>query len=196
MERVLQIQHLMKVWSKVATTMLNPSFKFSGGGATLRVLTKFLDNMEGEFGAVTPERLVDFCICAAYTYRNRPYTKINNIFGPSMIQRIRGRKGGVLWHEDEWIQSKGLTRAGLLELIQDRTVHPLAKFIYVPSEESTKMRMLNREVGYIICQASTLGWSHKSAACNLCDYTEKCKKETEIKYPELYRIRIEDGNKE
>ena len=39
---------------------------------------------------------------------------------------------------------------------------------------------------------STLMWSPFSPACQICTNVEKCKQETAIKYPELYRIRLEE----
>lgn len=193
MVKELQIQQIMKVWSKVATTMLNPAFKFSGGGATARTLNKFLAMMEGEFGTVTTERLVDFSICTAYAYRSVPKWTIKQIFGKASIQRLRSRKHGTTWYEDQWLQEKSLDRDSLIKLIADRSEHPQARYIYVASEEPTKRRLLNKEVGFVVCQASTLGWSHLSETCQECNFTERCKDATKTKFPELYRIRLDYG---
>lgn len=193
MAKELQIHQVMTVWSKVATTMLNPSFKFSGGGATMRTIGRFLDMMESEFGAITPDRLVDFSICTAYAYRSVPKWTIKQIFGQASIQRLRSRKHGTTWYEDQWLQDKCLNRDSLIKLIADRSEHPQAKYIYVASEEPTKLRLLNKHVGYMVCQTATLGWSPKSAACTACNFVEKCKAETQQKFPELYRIRLDYG---
>lgn len=173
--------------------MLTPAFKFSGGGATQRTIAKFLDMMEEEFGAITAERLVDFSICTAYAYRNVSQWTIKQIFGKASIQRLRSRKHGTTWYEDNWLEQKSLDRESLIKLIADRSEHPQAKYIYVASEEPTKRRLLNKNVGYVVCQASTLGWSPLSETCESCIFTEKCKEETKRKFPELYRIRIEYG---
>ena len=77
-------------------------------------------------------------------------------------------------------------QSGLLDLIIDKSEHPKAKFIFVQSEEGTKLRLLNRDVGFVICQTSTLGWSPLSEACAQCNYIDKCKRETQNKYPEIF----------
>ena len=193
MAKELQMQQTMKVWTKLATTMLDPTFKFSGGGATTRTLEKFLGMMEAEFGSITAERLVDFCICTAYAYRDRTQWTIKQIFGKASIQRLVSRKRGSVWHEDNWLQEQSLEREALIRMIADRSEHPQAKYIYVASEEPTKRRLLNKEVGYIVCQTSTLGWSPISEACQECEFVERCKGETKTKFPELYRIRVDYG---
>lgn len=175
--------------------LLNPDFKFSGGGATARTLTNFLDLMEKEFGVVTAERIVDFCICAAYAFRNTKNWTIKQIFGKSSINRLKDRKHGTEYYEDNWLSEVSLTRSDLIAMVDDRSKHPLAKYIYVASEEISKKRLLNSDVGYIRCQSSTLGWSPLSDSCCQCRFAETCKKETQRKFPELYRIRIENGNK-
>ena len=183
------------VFSAIAVKLLNPTFKFSGGGATARTLTGFLDLMEKEFGSVTSERLVDFCVCAAYAFKNRPQWTVNQIFGKASIKRLKERTKGGKYYEDQWLSSASLNRTDLVAMIADKSVHPQAKFIYIASEEPTKRRMLNTAVGYIICQTSTLGWSPLSESCSKCKVTDDCKQALQKRFPELYRIRIEHGNK-
>lgn len=183
------------VFSAIAVKLMKPTFKFSGGGATTRTLNSFLDLMEKEFGSVTSERLVDFCVCAAYAFRNRPQWTINQVFGKSSIKRLKERTKGGKYYEDQWLSSVSLNRVDLVAMIADKSVHPQAKFIYIASEEPTKRRMLNTAVGYLICQTSTLGWSPLSESCSKCNLAEDCKQELQKRFPELYRIRIEHGNK-
>lgn len=175
--------------------MLNKDFKFSGGGATSRTLSNFIDLMEKEFGVVTVERIVDFCICAAYAFRNTKSWTIKQIFGKASVKRLKDNKHGAQFYEDNWLKEVSLTRSYLIAMVADRSTHPQAKYIYVASEEITKKRLLNMEVGYVRCQSSTLGWSPLSESCCQCRFIETCKKETQRKFPELYRLRIEHGNK-
>lgn len=183
------------MFTEIARKLLNPSFKFSGGGATERTLTNFIDLMEKEFGVVTAERIVDFCICAAYAFRNTNQWTVKQIFGKASIKRLKEKKHGTEYYEDQWLEEASLNRQDLIAMVADRSTHPQAKYIYVASEEATKKRLLNMDVGYIRCQSSTLGWSPLSESCNQCRFVNLCKKETQRKYPELYRIRIENGNK-
>ena len=82
------------MFTEIARKLLNPSFKFSGGGATERTLTNFIDLMEKEFGVVTAERIVDFCICAAYAFRNTNQWTVKQIFGKASIKRLKKKKHG------------------------------------------------------------------------------------------------------
>lgn len=174
---------------------MNPTFKFSDGGATERTLTNFIAAIEKEFGAVTAERMVDFCICVAYAFRSTKKWSIKQVFGKMSVKRLKENGKANRYYEDKWLSSISLNRQSLISMIADRSVHPQAKFIHVAAEEPTKKRMLGSEVGYVICQTSTLGWSPLSENCAKCPHVDKCRKETERKYPELYRIRVEYGNK-
>ena len=93
--------------------------------------------------------------------------------------------------EDQWLSEANLTRAYLNSLICKKE-HPQSKYIYMPSEECTKKRSINTDIGFLICSTSTFMWSPFSPACQICTNVEKCKQETAIKYPELYRIRLEE----
>lgn len=196
MARERQIRQLKTIYTTIATKMIDPSFKFSEGGATKKTLSNFIDRISHEFGSVSEQRLVDISVFIAYTYResNLP---VKSIFGQSSFQRFLTSKRGQRYYENEWLLTKELNRESLLHLIVDKRQHPLADYIYMPSEEDRKARLLNQRAGYIACQTSTLGWSPLSEACNMCRFMPECKQETNRKYPELYRIRIEhcDGTK-
>lgn len=99
-----------------------------------------------------------------------------------------------VYSEDKWLSEAQLTREYLNSLVNKRE-HPQAKYIYMPSEECTKKRGINTDIGFVICSTSTLMWSPFSPACQMCTNVEKCKQETAIKYPELYRIRLEEYGK-
>lgn len=188
------IKQTSTVFTEIIKKLVDPTFKFSKGGATTKLLQKFLDRFEKEFGAVTCERLVDFCVCAAYTFRNRTPLPLQQVFGPQSILRIKEQTRGQRFYQNQWLETVSLSREALVNLIKDRREHPQAKYIYVASEELTKKRQLNHKLGYLICQTSTLGWSPLSGACQNCQFVADCQKETERKYPEIYRLRIENGS--
>lgn len=187
------IKQTSTVFTAIITRLVDPAFKISKGGATTRLLQKFLDRFEKEFGAVTCERLVDFCVCAAYTFRNQKLVNVKQVFGPQAILRMKEQKRGSIHYQNQWLEGASLSREALVNLIKDRKDHPQAKFIYVPAEEYTKRRQHNQRIGYLICQTSTLGWSPLSEACKDCSFTSDCMRETERKYPEIYRLRIENN---
>lgn len=191
----LIIKKISTVFTAIINKLVDPTFKISKGGATTRTLKNFLARFEKEFGDVTCERLVDFCVCSAYNFRKRTPINIQQIFGPQSILRLKEQSRGNIFYQNEWLKTAGLSRTSLLGLIQSKKEHPQAKFIYIHSEESTKKRQLNQRIGYLICQTSTLGWSPLSEACQQCIFIADCKKETDKKYPEIYRLRIENGHK-
>lgn len=187
-----KIKQTSTVFTEIITKLVDPTFKISKGGATTRLLNNFFKNFEKEFGAITCERLVDFCINAAYTFRNRIPILPKQIFGTASIKRLKELSRGQKFYQNEWLKSAGLSREKLIDKIKDRRIHPLAHFIYIAAEEPTKSRHLNQQVGYIICQTATLGWSPLSASCQSCEFEDQCKQETNLKYPEIYRLRTEN----
>lgn len=188
-----QIKQLKTIYTAIAKKLVDPSFKFSEGGATKKTLSNFIDRMSKEFGSVSEQRLVDICVYIAYIYRDSNLP-VKSIFGQSSFQRFLTSKRGQRYYENEWLLTKELNRDTLLSLIVDKRQHPLAEYIYMPSEEDRKTRLHNQRAGYVACQTSTLGWSPLSDACKECCFISECKEETNRKYPELYRIRIEHGN--
>lgn len=188
------IKQTSTVFTAIIKKLVDPSFKIKMGGATIRLLTTFLTNFEKEFGAVTEERLVDFCVSTAYRFRERKPILIKQVFGTASILKMKEQSRGMKFYQNQWLEAAGCTRETFINLIKDRKEHPQSKFIYVPSEENTKKRQLNYRIGYVLCQNSTLGWSPMSDACQHCNFVTDCQKETERKYPEIYRLRIEHGN--
>lgn len=194
MEQEGQIKQLKTVSTEIIKQLIDPKFKISEGGATKKVLIKFLDLLSKEFGAITEGRIVDVCVYIAYIYRDH-LLPVKSMFGSASLQRFLKSKRGQRFYENEWLSTKGLNRNSLISLIADRREHPQAEFIYMPCEEDRKLRLHNQKGGYLMCQASTLGWSPLSEACRNCIFEDDCKHETSRKYPELYRIRLEYGNR-
>ena len=189
------VEQTKKMFSMIAIKLINPRFKFPQGGASTRLMTTALKKLETKEHGLSRQRIVDYVVCSAYPFKDRGEAwKVNQVFGQKSLERFNTDKGRR-FYEDKWLQSANLTRATLLKLIEDKSEHPQAKYIYMPMEEPTKRRMLNSEIGYTICQASTLGWSPESGACQACDYTHRCQIETQRKFPEIYRLRMENGNK-
>lgn len=184
------------MFTAIAIKLINPRFKFPQGGASTRLILNALTKLEKKENGLSRERIVDYVVCSAYPFKDRDDAwKVNQVFGPKSLERFNTDKGRR-YYEDNWLKTAGLTRANLLKLIEDRSEHPQAKYVYMPMEEPTKKRMLNTEVGYTICQASTLGWSPLSPSCQECNYTHKCQIETQQKFPEIYRLRMENGIKQ
>lgn len=189
------IKQTIKIFTRIAINLINPGFRFPNGGAATHIVTQALERLEKKCGGLSRERIVDYCVTSAYIFKDRGTEwKINQVFGPKSTQRFDTDKGRR-YYEDRWLTSANITRADLLSLIEDKSQHPQAKYIYLPMEESTKRRLLNHEAGFLICQSSTLGWSPESECCSECKFTEECKIETNRKFPEIYRLRLENGIK-
>lgn len=190
------IKNAITVFTAIIHATGDRQFKIVPGGKNLKSISKLLEMIQDEYGDVSTMRLTDFCICSAYYFFNSNYQwNIQQAFGKTIFSRFRDGKYNKRHYEDKWLEKSNITRNELYKLIADKSEHPQAKYIYVPSEEFTKRRLLNSETGYGICQISTLGWSPLSETCGQCEFVDKCKKATEAKYPELYRIRIEHGSK-
>ena len=99
------------------------------------------------------------------------------------------------YREDRWLKSFGLSRHDLARAVEDRRSHPFGRFIYPEYEETTKRRLLSTEAGYLVCALSTLMWTPFSPSCSKCAKAEPCRRRTQARYPELYRIRCEAWRK-
>lgn len=194
-----QIKKVETVYTEIIKRLVDPSWRFPQGGLAIKCLQTFLDSFIQKCGGVlNNERLVDFCVCQAHTFKDfdlKGKWKPAHSFGPNALKRYDTAAHGKRYYEDEWLKSQQLTRKYLYNLIADKKEHPQAKFIYMPSEEVTKSRFINTDTGYFLCQTSTLGWSPLSESCQKCKKAESCKKETSKRLPELYRIRIEYGQR-
>lgn len=200
MERKEWIDGCRRLFTRLVRITVWADFVFPAGGRTDRLLATCLDSLYREIPAVSPERLCDFCICQVYTlsgydaaYRKR--WNISHSFGQKAIGRyLRSGKERRYW-EDRWLKNFGLSRNGLTQTVEDRRRHPFGRFIYPEYEETTKRRLLSTEAGYLVCALSTLMWTPFSPSCTQCAKAEPCRRRTEARYPELYRIRCEAWQK-
>lgn len=108
------------------------------------IMRTALQRIEKKFGVLTAQRIVDYVVCSSHAFKDRGSNwKLNQVFGPKSMERFNSDKGRV-YFENKWLESEGLSRSSLLSMIVDRSEHPKAKYIFVPSEEGTKQRLLNR----------------------------------------------------
>lgn len=191
-------KQIKTIYTEIAKRLIDPSFTFPEGGSIDRRLSQFIKEFSavcgGEFNS---SRMVDYCIFQLHKNRENAYQRklAPNTFGSTALQKyLTLSSRSKNYAEDKWLSEVQLTRAYLNSLICKKE-HPQSKYIYMPSEENTKRRNINTDVGFVICSTSTLMWSPFSPSCQECRNAEKCQKETETKYPELYRIRIEKYGK-
>ncbi len=189
-----------RVFSFLVREMMEPSFRFPGGGIAQRQISDCLEKLGDGTGSLSREKIVDFCICQVFIASKHKdgylgYWKPSHSFGNKALTRFTNTSHGQRYYEDQWLAGKGLSRAALLDLFRDRSVHPLAKFIYPESEDRTKKRHRGSEAGLYICSVSTLMWTPFSPVCAACPSAEACREMTRRRYPELYRIRVEEHGK-
>lgn len=185
------------VYTEIVRKLIDPSFKFPEGGKTDRKLSNFILKFTKMYGGeFSTTRLVDYCVFQIHKNRQSPHqrTLAPNTFGDTALQKYQQMTSKQkTYAEDKWLEEAQLTRTHLNSLISiKKKEHPLSKYIYMASEECTKRRCVNTEVGMIICATSTLMWSPFSDTCRQCSNADECKRTTATKYPELYRIRIEE----
>lgn len=145
----------------------------------------------------TPVRLLylpDICISGYDTAYRRKWN-VSHSFGKKAIDRYLRSGKERRYREDRWLKSFGLSRHDLARAVEDRRSHPFGRFIYPEYEETTKRRLLSTEAGYLICALSTLMWTPFSPSCSKCAKAEPCRRRTQARYPELYRIRCEAWRK-
>ena len=189
-----------KVFSFLMREMVEPSFRFPGGGMAQRQIADCLEMLDDGTGSLSRDKIVDFCVCQVHivAFYGRGYLakwNASHSFGKKARERFSRSGQRQRYYEDRWLRGKGLSRAALLDLFRDRSVHPLAKFIYPESEDRTKKRHRGSEAGLYICSVSTLMWTPFSPVCAACPNGEACRDMTSRRYPELYRIRVEEHAK-
>ncbi|WP_165045069.1 hypothetical protein [Dysgonomonas sp. ZJ709] len=196
MEKQEQISFTIRVFSFLMKEAVNKDFVFPGGGISRKTMAAYIDSLK-ESGT---ERLTNYCICQVFAicsfgsaYNGK--WNVSHSFGKKAIERFDRNTKANNFREDEWLKRIGLSRTGLLWQFRQSKEHPLEKFIYPEYEERTKQRMHNSEVGFYICQISTLLWTPFSKACRSCKNEQRCKNITGRKYEELYRIRTEEYKK-
>lgn len=185
------IQKIKVIYETVVNRLIEPSYSVSNGYAVQKTLATFLERFSGQYGGVTDERIVDYCVFTAHRYRNSPSVRqIKQMFGPTALQQYVKSSSIDRFYENKWLSSGDLSRNKLVQSIAIKQHHhPHAKYLYMAAEEQTKLRMHNKPVGFVLCQSSTLGWSPLSNACVSCVYIKDCKTLTLQKYPEIYRLR-------
>lgn len=201
MENERKSKAMTAVFTHLMQHSIMPTFTFPKGGIAVRTVASCLKTLETRYGkGISEERIVDFCICQVYTISrfDRNYLSRWNVthsFGKKAIERFLSNKQANRYFEDNWLETIGISRNTLSASIKSRTQHPLFKYVNPIYEEATKRRALSTIIGYYICGASTLLWNPFSPACHACSKKQACKKRTQVYFPELYRLRIEEFNK-
>jgi len=201
MEKQEQIDYTVRVFTVLMKRGLDKSFSFPGGGIAQKAVTSCLEKLEKlNQTNINRERILDFCVCQVYTiscYDKGYLLKWNatHSFSKKAIERFSLSTKKKKFYEDKWLSSCGMSRISILEEFADKSEHPLFKFVYPEYEDSTKLRLHNKEAGYVICQLSTLLWTPFSFACQTCIYDKRCREVLARKFSEIFRLRSEEYKK-
>lgn len=201
MEKQEKINLTIRIFTYLMRETIRKSYVFPNGGITKRTMISYVEALESIHNdGLCEGRIVDYCICQVYEARK--YSELllkrwnaSYSFGKKAIQRYCQNTNGKRYYEDVWLKGYNISRDSLIALLVKKE-HPLQKFINPEYEERTKQRMLNSEVGFYICQISTLLWTPLSESCKNCKNNERCIKILKSKYPELYRLRMEESIKQ
>lgn len=202
MERQELIKDISQVFTFLIRQKIRKEFRFPHGAVAERTMKSFIDRMCDRYGdELSNERLVDYCVCQIYAIDSfdENYIKRWNIthsFGKKALERFEGTHSGIKYYEDKWLNKMNLSRINLVELIKDRSKHPLFKYVYLEFEDGTKQRIPNVEARLLICRMSTMLWSPFSPVCRACEADDRCKDILQRTNPELYRLRINEFSKE
>jgi len=198
MEKQEKVEYCIRVFTCMMQEMVDASFRFPRGWVARNAVSYCVEVLEIECGStLSRERIIDFCVCQVYAVSgfDKGYLRrwnASHSFGRKALERYRQSHSRRRYYEDRWLKSKGHSRAGFLHRFRDRKEHPLYKFIFPEYEEGTKRRMYNSEVGFYLCLVATLLWSPFSPSCGGCKHGCRCQGVLKQKYPELYRIRLEE----
>ena len=195
MEKPNSASELQRLFTLLVRRTLWPGFRFPGSAAAVRAVTRCAEALERTHGALSAERIADFCICQAYAFSGygeeyRRRWQPSHSFGAKALERFAATTPARRYYEDRWMHGYGLSREGLASEA-GRGEHPLTRFIFPAWEEPTKRRLLSTEAGYLNCGSSTLLWAPQSPACARCRSSLRCRERLRRLYPELYRLRCE-----
>ena len=193
---------LSKMIETVIKRCINPKWRYPGGPnlVTLELDVKVLSKL-WPYDGIADERIVDYAVYQIYRSRHALEGGMNwhphYMFTDYAVDRYRHQfmsengKSGINYYIDRWLDEYELSRGALVSMIEEPKPNSMRKYVYMESEEVTKMRFLNTEAGYLLCQNSTTGWAPLSETCARCDYNKQCEQATERRLPELVRLRRE-----
>lgn len=209
MELQKQAIRVLSAINKVIVELMDSKFKISQNGMSLQMVQEGIEKLNKKlfpYSNMADERIIDFLVYSLYLKRDTQYRfTVSQIFSEGLMQKYQKQfmsadgKSGMNYYINEWLDEGDLSRSQLTKMIEKPKPHKMSKFIYMESEELIKKRFFNTEIGYMLCQCSTTGWSPRSQYCGKCKNVEQCIVITEQKYPELVRLRrkdYENGTKE
>lgn len=151
------------------------------------------------YSDIADDRIVDYIVYRLYILRDKDFpTYLPALFSEYGVKGFQRQfisengKSGMNYYIDQWLETVDLSRRKLVKMIEKTKPNPMRRFVYMESDEQIKRRFFNTEMGYLLCQRSTTGWTPCSESCKKCDYKTRCEMATHERLPELVRLRKED----
>ena len=200
-----KVERVVRIFARLVVKM-DAKFRLPGGGIPHAAVSAGLDDLEKLFPmGMSDQRITDFMVYQVYRYVDNIIGKAPTHFdwrwcwGKTAIEKYRNQYFGdgnprIDYYIDQWLDSIDVKRQVITDYIAGPKPNKWRQYIEMPSDELVKRRLLNTEAGLVLCSMKTLGWSPGSNACSECEFTAKCKETTTNRYPELMRLRLEDGN--
>ncbi len=185
---------------------IDPKWRLPGGELPAKYIEEGIGRLEKVFPmGMADQRIADFIMYQVYRYADNingthaTHFMYSWCWSDNAVKKFQNQYFGagnprIDYWIDKWADDLGFNREQLSELISGPKPNKWRRYLEMPSEEMTKRRFRNTEMGLILCSNSTMGWSPGSRACQECKYIKECKITTKRKYPELLRLREENGN--
>ena len=167
MERKEWIDGCRRLFTRLVRTTVWADFVFPTGGKSDRQLGMCFDGLCREVVSVSAERLSDFCICQTYA-----------ISGYDTAYRRK-------WNVSHSFGKKAIGR--YLRSGKERR--------YREDRWLKSFGLSRHDLARAVEALSTLMWTPFSPSCSKCAKAEPCRRRTQARYPELYRIRCEAWRK-
>lgn len=198
-ERTIRI---MRMVNAIVEPLIGKEKKLPSGGPVVASFQPLLDSVMKDlypYSEIADDRIVDYLVYRLYVLRDSDHpTSLPVLFSQWGINGYRKQfmaedgKSGMNYYIDRWLEEAGLSRQRLVKMIEKPKPNRMAKFIYMESDELIKRRFFNTEMGYLLCQQSTTGWTPRSELCSKCEFKKKCETATNRRLPELVRLRKQE----
>lgn len=201
MENEERIQRIIKgIYTEIMKKTIDRNFSFPEGDKMSSQLSQYISKFAQQqcAGSLNYNRITDYIIFQIHRNSNGKFQNklAYSAFGSTAMSKYKSMSSKSLnCVEDKWLDAHGLNRVSLYPKISNGRTHPLAKFSYMPSEDHTKERYQGTGAEIAVCSSSTLMWSPLSPICRNCKFQNECKDITEKKYPEIFRLRVEENGK-
>lgn len=180
------------IFKYIYRLLKDKNFNLSGSELLNNSIIKFIKIFEDENGFLNESILIDYIIFSIYRLKDVKFVNQPTYFSKNSIEKFLSRNRGVDYYTSQFVEDNGTTRGTIKSYFINNSKHPLSKYIYVESEELTKMRKINTLTGYFICINNTTLYSPHSEACLICSNSDRCESNLINTNPELHRLRVQN----